>query len=175
MSYSKKYLEVCKHFVIKKKYNVMEVPKLIKIVINMSMGYKAFNKDYLNDSIKELKIISKQKPLIIKAKKSISEFGIKKGFPISLKVTLRKKNMYFFYKKFLNSLKNLNEFEGFSKNSFDYYGNYNLGIKDHTLFDDFFNFKKSILPKGLNITIVIKNKNVNDSYYLLKKYNFPFK
>ncbi|MGX7576531.1 large ribosomal subunit protein uL5 [Candidatus Vidania fulgoroideorum] len=175
MSFEKKFFKICKYFLKNKKYNIMEVPKISKIIINMSLGYRALNKKYFSDSFEEIKKILKQKPLVIKAKKSISEFNIKKGLPIALKITLRKKKIFFFLEKLLKSLPNLKDFEGFSKNSFDYYGNYNFGINDHTIFPEFFDKKKLLEPKGMNITIVLKTRKVEDSYYLLNKLNFPFK
>ncbi|MGX7586240.1 50S ribosomal protein L5 [Candidatus Vidania fulgoroideorum] len=138
MSFNNKFIKVCNYFLLFKKYNIMEIPRINKIVLNMSLGYKALNKKYLNSCYEELKEISKQKPLILKAKKSISEFGIKKNFPISLKVTLRNKRIYCFLNDLLDSLSNIKDFEGFCISSFDYFGNYNFGIKDHTIFPIFF-------------------------------------
>ncbi|MGX7586241.1 hypothetical protein [Candidatus Vidania fulgoroideorum] len=82
--------------------------------------------------------------------------------------------MYCFLNDLLDSLSNIKDFEGFCISSFDYFGNYNFGIKDHTIFPIFFSKKKFIEPKGMNITIVIKSKSIDDSYFLLKKFKFPF-
>ncbi|MGX7589378.1 50S ribosomal protein L5 [Candidatus Vidania fulgoroideorum] len=163
---------------LKKKFNynnVMLLPKIIKVVLNMSIGSKSINKNYLNDSYKELYIISGQKPFFIKTKKSISNFYIRKNLIVSLKVTLRDKNMYEFIYKLINiSLPRLKDFKGFSKNSFDYFGNFNFGINDHNIFPELFLSKKIYSQKGFNVSIKIKNNSIIESYYLLKKMNFPF-
>ncbi|WP_458659092.1 50S ribosomal protein L5 [Candidatus Vidania fulgoroideorum] len=168
--------EIIKYFLIKLKYkNIMLVPKIKKVVINMGLGFKGTNKKYINNCYLELKNITMQKPLIIKTKKSISNFNIKRNSDIGLKVTLRNNNMYDFLYKLINiSLPRIKDFVGLSKNSFDEYGNYNFSIKDHLIFPEIFLNKKITGVKGFNICINILNKNNNESYLLLKKMNFPF-
>ncbi|MGX7589516.1 large ribosomal subunit protein uL5 [Candidatus Vidania fulgoroideorum] len=170
----KKYFKIVNYF-LKNNYKFMEIPIINKVVLNMCIGNRSVNKKYMKECYEDLYYISMQKPITIKTKNSISNFSIKKGFKISLKVTLRKNNMYEFLNKLINiSIPRIKDFNGFSLNSFDYFGNYNIGIKDHNIFPEIFLKKKITSPKGLDININIKNKNINDSYILLKKLNFPF-
>ncbi|MGX7582573.1 large ribosomal subunit protein uL5 [Candidatus Vidania fulgoroideorum] len=174
--FKKNYLKKINKYFLKKNYNIMEIPNIKKVVINVGIGFKATNKIYLKECYNEIYSITSQKPLIIKSKKSISNFGIKKNFNISLKVTLRKNNMYEFLYKFINiSIPRIKDFNGFSLKSFDFYGNLNIGIKDHNIFPEIFLKKIISKPKGMNINLNIKNKNINDSYVMLKKIGFHFK
>ncbi|XAO72544.1 MAG: 50S ribosomal protein L5 [Candidatus Vidania fulgoroideorum] len=168
--------KVINYFIKKLKYkNKMEIPKIEKIVINMTLGKNIKNKKCFNNTYKEIKTITGQKPLIIKAKKSISNFKIRKNENIAFKVTLRRNNMFEFINKLINiALPRIKNFKGFSISSFDYYGNLNFGINDFNIFPEIFLSKKIHKEKGLNINIIIKNKNIKESYKLLKKINFPF-
>lgn len=171
----KKYIEKVFNLFLKKGYNKMEIPVIKKIVLNMGMGFKFNNNQYLNECYNDLYCISMQKPILIKTKNSISNFGIKKGLNISLKVTLRNNNMYDFLNKFINiSVPRIKDFNGFSLNSFDYYGNYNIGIREHNIFPEIFLNKEIKKNKGMDININIKSKCIKDSYILLKNINFPF-
>ncbi len=161
-----------------KKYNytsIMQVPKIIKIVINVSLNSIYLNQNRLNDVILNLKLISGQAPIVIKSKKSISSFKIRKGYPIACKVTLRKKKMWNFLDKLIFIvIPRIRDFRGFSIKSLDKNGNLNIGIKEHIIFPEI-NYEKSNFLHGLNISIVINNKNINESISLLKNFYFPFK
>lgn len=154
--------------------NIMEVPKILKVVINMGLGLSATNKKNLSDVMNELSLISGQKPIVIKAKKSIASFKIRKGFDIACKVTLRKSNMYNFLDKLLFIvLPRVRDFRGISLKSFDGYGNYSLGIKEHIVFPEI-NYDKVDTIRGMNISIVTNALTDEKGKMLLKALNFPF-
>lgn len=155
--------------------NVMKIPKIIKIVINMGMGVKGNNNVYFSNSFNEMIAITGQKPQIIKAKKSISSFCLRKGTKIGLRTTLRNDVMYDFLYKFINiSIPRIKEFRGFNKSAFDDCGNFNFGISDHNIFVEIFSLNKIIEPKGMDINICISNNSPRYSYLLLRKFNIPF-
>ncbi len=161
-----------------KKFNcksIMEVPKIIKIILNVSLNSMNLSKNRINDVLLNLKLISSQLPIIIKSKKSISSFKIRKGFPIGCKVTLRKKLMWYFLDKLIFIvIPRIRDFRGISKKSFDKYGNLNIGIKEHIIFPEI-NYEKTKYIHGMNISIVIKNKDIKESIFLLNSFSFPFK
>lgn len=154
--------------------NIMDVPKIIKITINMGLGLNGSNKKNLNDAVEELKLISGQKPLIIKARKSIAGFKIRKGFNIGCKVTLRRDKMYNFLDKLLFIvLPRIRDFKGISSNSFDGNGNYSLGIKEHIVFPEI-NYDKIENIKGIDISIVTNALTDEKGKLLLQALKFPF-
>ncbi len=161
-----------------KKFNyisVMQVPKLVKIVLNVSLNSEFLEKKKINDVFLNLKLISGQKPIFTRSKKSISNFKIRKNFIIGCKVTLRKDNMWNFLDKLIFIvIPRIRDFRGFSKKSFDKNGNLNIGIKEHNIFPEI-NYEKIICNHGLNISIIIKNNGINESFKLLKYFYFPFK
>ncbi|MGX7585962.1 50S ribosomal protein L5 [Candidatus Vidania fulgoroideorum] len=173
------FIDLKKNFNIyfgKKYSNVMLFPSLVKLVFNSSFGLKGLNNKYVIDFISEVSKITCQKPILIKSKVSISNFGLKKNNYISLKVTLRKKNMFSFISKFINlSVPRIADFRGFNFSSVDYNGNFNFGFSDHCIFPEMFLSEKSILPKGFNINIVTKSLDRSDSLKLFKFMGFPFK
>jgi len=155
--------------------NIHEIPKLLKITLNRGIGEAAQNTKVLDKSIEEFKLITGQKPIITKTKKSIAGFKIRDHMPIGLKVTLRKEKMYDFLNKLINlSLPRIRDFRGISSQQFDGRGNYNLGIKEQIIFPeiDYDNIDKI---KGMNITIVTSAKTDEESLALLKKFGMPFK
>ncbi|MDZ4210071.1 MAG: 50S ribosomal protein L5, partial [Candidatus Curtissbacteria bacterium] len=134
--------------------NVMQIPKLEKIVLNMGMGEAIQNIKVLDSAVEELRMISGQKPVITRAKKSIAAFKLREGMPIGCMVTLRRKRMYDFYYKLVNvTLPRVRDFRGISGKAFDGNGNYSLGIKEHIIFPEI-DYDKIDKIKGLNITIV---------------------
>lgn len=154
--------------------NIMDVPKILKVVINMGLGLSGSNKKNLSDALNELSLISGQKPVIVKAKKSIAGFKIRKGFDIACKVTLRKHNMYNFLDKLLFIvLPRVRDFRGISLKSFDGYGNYSLGIKEHIVFPEI-NYDKIDVIRGMNISIITNALDDKKGKMLLKYLNFPF-
>ena len=117
--------------------NVMEVPKLEKVTINMGLGEAKDNAKVMESAVEEIALISGQKPVITKAKKSIANFKVRQGMPVGAKVTLRGDNMYEFVDKLFNiSLPRVRDFKGVSKNSFDGRGNYSMGIKEQLIFPE---------------------------------------
>ena len=151
------------------------VPELQKIVLNMGLGIDGNDTKILKSSQEDLAAITGQKPIITKFRKSISNFKTRKNTNSGLKVTLRKNKMYEFIDRLVNiALPRIKDFRGLSSRSFDKFGNYTLGIKEHVVFPEV-NFDKVEKIRGLDITIVIKSIKVSDSLELLKKLNFPFK
>ena len=139
--------------------NVMEVPKLEKITINMGLGEAKDNTKMMETAVEELSLISGQKPVVTKARKSIANFKLRQGMSVGAKVTLRGDNMYEFADKFFNiSLPRVRDFKGVSKNSFDGRGNYSLGIKEQLIFPEI-NFDKVDKIKGMNIIFTTNGKD----------------
>jgi len=155
--------------------NIMQVPKLEKIVLNMGLGEAIHNIKLLDSASEELKIISGQKPVITRAKKSIAAFKLRAGMPIGCMVTLRRKRMYDFYNKLVNiALPRVRDFRGISGKAFDGHGNYSLGIKEQIIFPEI-DYDKIDKIKGLNITIVTSAETDEEAKYLLKQMGMPFR
>ena len=155
--------------------NIHEIPKLQKIVLNMSLGLEAQNKTILKKAIEEIRLISGQHPILTKAKKSIAAFKIRQGMTLGLSVTLRKEKMYAFFEKLYKLvLPRMRDFQGLSKNSFDKQGNYTLGISDQFLFPEIED-NGTENKRGLNITIVSSAKNSIEAIFLLKELGLPIK
>tara|TARA_B100002052_G_scaffold283842_1_gene295164 strand:+ start:1884 stop:2438 length:555 start_codon:yes stop_codon:yes gene_type:complete len=154
--------------------NVHMGPKLEKIVINMGLGLDGNDSKILKSCENDLSLLTGQKPVLTKFKKSISNFKTRKGTTAGLKVSLRKDKMYEFLDRLVNiALPRIKDFRGLSPKGFDKSGNYTFGIKEHIIFPEV-NFDKVDKIRGLDITVVIKSKNVDHSYELLKQFNFPF-
>ena len=155
--------------------NYYMAPKLEKVVLNMGLGVDGNDKKILQSCEEDLAKISGQKPVITKFKKSISNFKTRKNTNSGLKVTLRKNKMYEFIDRLVNiALPRIKDFRGLSPNSFDKFGNYTFGVKEHIIFPEV-NFDKVEKIRGLDITIVIKSRNKKHSFELLKRFNFPFR
>ena len=155
--------------------NKHDVPKIDKIILNMGLGEDASDGKKLKACAEDLALISGQKPVITKFKKSISNFKTRKGSNAGLKVTLRKNKMYEFIDRLTNiALPRIKDFRGLNPNGFDKYGNYTFGVKEHIIFPEV-NFDKVDKIRGLDITIVIKSQKVEHSFELLKHLNFPFR
>lgn len=155
--------------------NVMQVPKIEKIVINMGLGEAIQNVKILDSAAVELAAISGQKPIITKAKKSIASFKLRQGMPIGCMVTLRRDRMYEFLDRLLNvSLARVRDFKGVSGKAFDGQGNYTLGIKEQLIFPEI-NYDQIDKIKGLNITIVTSAKTDEEGKALLKHFGMPFR
>ena len=154
--------------------NLYMTPYLEKVVINMGLGLDGNDTKTIKSCEQDLANIGGQKPVLTKFKKSISNFKTRKGTNAGLKVTLRKNKMYEFIDRLVNiALPRIKDFRGLRLNGFDKFGNYTFGVKEHIIFPEV-NFEKVEKIRGLDITIVIKSKGVNDSLELLKKFNFPF-
>ena len=155
--------------------SVMQVPKVEKIVINMGVGDAVSNAKNLDKAVEELQLISGQKPLITKAKKSIAGFRLREGMPIGAKVTLRGERMYEFLDKLVNiSLPRVRDFRGVSNDSFDGRGNYTLGIKEQLIFPEI-NFDKVNKLRGMDIVFVTTAKTDEEGHELLAQLGMPFK
>ena len=154
--------------------NKHQVPKIEKIILNMGLGEDASDGKKLKACLEDMALISGQKPVITKFKKSISNFKTRKGGNAGIKVTLRSYKMYEFIDRLVNiALPRIKDFRGLKLSGFDKFGNYTFGVKEHIIFPEV-NFEKVEKIRGLDITIVIKSRSVNDSLELLKKFNFPF-
>ena len=155
--------------------NINSIPKLDKISINTGLGLVAQNNNLLKLIAKNLSFITGQYPIITKAKKSISTFKIRAGYPIGLKITLRDSKMYNFFLKLTNlALPRIKDFKGLSIKKFDKFGVYNFGIKESSIFPEI-NFEDSkLIDFGFNITIQTTAKTKIESYFLLKELGFPF-
>ena len=155
--------------------NVMEVPKITKIVLNMGLGEAIQNVKILDSAALELNAISGQKSVITKAKKSIATFKLRQGMPIGCMVTLRRDKMYEFLDRLMNvSLARVRDFKGVSGKAFDGKGNYTLGIKEQLIFPEI-NYDSVDKIKGLNITIVTSAKSDEEGKALLKYMGMPFR
>ena len=154
--------------------NNLMAPKLKKVVLNMGLGLDGNDSKILKSCEEDLAKIAGQKPVITKFKKSIANFKTRKNTNSGLKVTLRKNKMYEFLDRLVNiALPRIKDFRGLNPNSFDKFGNFTFGIREHIVFPEV-NFDKVDKIRGLDITISIKTQNKDHSYELLKKINFPF-
>ncbi len=155
--------------------NRMQVPRLQKVVVNMGLGEAIQNVKVLDSAANELMVITGQKPVPSKAKKSIANFKLRKGMPIGCFVTLRKERMYGFFDRLVNiALPRVRDFRGISGRSFDGRGNYSLGIKEQIIFPEI-DYDKIDKIKGLNITIVTSAKTDEEGKALLGLLGMPFK
>ena len=155
--------------------NAMQVPKLKKIVLNMGLGEAIQNIKLLDSAVEELKVISGQKPVITRAKRSIAAFKLREGMPIGCMVTVRRGKMYDFYSKLVNiALPRVRDFRGISGKAFDGRGNYSLGIKEQLIFPEI-DYDKIDKIKGLNITIVTSAQTDEEGKMLLKLMGMPFR
>ena len=155
--------------------NLMEIPKLLSITLNMGIGDAKVNAKSLESAVSELTQISGQKPVVTKAKKDISNFKIRKGFPVGCKVTLRSGRMYEFLERMIAvALPRSRDFRGLSFKSFDGRGNYNFGIIEQIIFTEI-NYDKIEAIKGLNVTLVTSADTDDEAYWLLKELGLPLK
>ena len=150
------------------------VPKLIKVVLNMGLGVDANDKKKVQNCIEDISLISGQKPIITRFKKSISNFKTRKGFIAGVKVTLRKNRMYEFIDRLVHiALPRIKDFKGLNASGFDKFGNYSFGIKEHIIFPEI-NFDKVDRIRGMDITIVTSGNDRKSTLALLEAMNFPF-
>jgi len=154
--------------------NVMEIPKLQKVVINMGVGEAVKDTKKLDSALVELTAISGQKPIVTKAKKANASFKLREGMSVGLKVTLRKQKMYEFLDRLVTiALPRVRDFRGVSSKSFDGKGNYSLGLKEQYIFPEI-EFDTVDSPRGMDVTIVTTAKTDEEAKELLKNFNFPF-
>ncbi len=155
--------------------NPMEVPRLLSISLNMGIGDAKTSSKKLDSALEELTAISGQKPIITKSKSDISNFKIRKGFPVGCKVTLRATKMYEFFERLVCiALPRSRDFRGLSFKSFDGRGNYNFGVKEQIIFAEI-NYDNIDSVRGLNITITTSANSDDEAYWLLKEMGFPLR
>jgi large subunit ribosomal protein L5 len=155
--------------------NRMQVPKLDKIILNMGLGEAIQNIKILDSAVEELKLISGQKPVITRAKKSIAAFKLRAGMPIGCMVTLRRSRMYDFANKLVNiALPRVRDFRGVPGKAMDGHGNYSLGIKEHIIFPEI-DYDRVDKIKGMNITVVTTAETNEEGIELLRLMGMPFR
>ena len=155
--------------------SVMQVPKLDKIVVNIGVGEASHDSKFIEAAAKDLEVITGQKPIITKAKKSIAGFKLREGQPIGVKVTLRGENMYNFMEKLIKvSLPRVRDFRGISANAFDGHGNYTLGIKEQLIFPEI-DYDNIVKLRGMDIVFVTTAKTNEEAFELLSGFGMPFR
>ncbi len=163
---------------LKKRFNymnIMEVPKLTTISINMGVGDAKVNPKALESAVDELTMISGQKPVVTLSKKDISNFKIRRGFPVGCKVTMRGNRMYDFFERLITvALPRTRDFRGLSFKSFDRRGNFNFGVMEQIIFTEI-NYDKIDSIRGMDINITTTATNDDEAYWLLKEFGFPLK
>ena len=154
--------------------NIMEIPKLDKIVINMGVGNAKENPKGLEKAVEEMELISGQKPVITRARKSVANFKLREGMPIGAKVTLRSDKMYYFLDKLVSvSLPRVRDFRGVNPNAFDGRGNYALGLKEQIIFPEI-EYDKIDQVRGMDVIFVTTAKTDEEARELLKLLGMPF-
>ena len=167
--------EVFKAMMDQFKYdNVMDVPKLVKITLNIGLGEAKDNPKLMENAVEELGLIAGQRPVVTHAKKSVANFKVRQGMPVGTKVTLRGDRMYEFADKFFNiALPRVRDFKGVSKNAFDGRGNYSMGIKEQLIFPEI-HYDKVEMVKGMNIVFTTTAKTDEEAAALLAHLGMPF-
>lgn len=154
--------------------NILEAPRIKKIVLNMGVGIGSQDIKVLEQAMSELASITGQKPAVTRAKKSIANFKIRKGVPVGCKVTLRGARMYEFLDRLINvALPRIRDFRGVPSTSFDQKGNYSLGLKEQSIFPEI-NIDKVTRAQGMDVIMTIKSNSREESYALLKSFGMPF-
>ena len=155
--------------------NIMEVPRLESVTLNMGLGEAIHNIKILDSAVEELALIAAQRPVVTRAKRSIASFKLREGMPIGCMVTLRRERMYCFLDKLFNvNLPRVRDFRGLSDKSFDGRGNYSMGIKEHIIFPEI-NYDTIDKVKGLNITIVTNARTDIEARFLLERLGILFR
>jgi len=155
--------------------NIMQVPRITKITLNMGVGEAVANKKVMENAVNDLTLISGQKPVVTLARKSVAGFKIRDGWPIGCKVTLRREYMYEFLDRLINiAIPRIRDFRGLPARSFDGRGNYSLGLKEQIVFPEI-DYDKVDAIRGLDITITTSAETDDQARALLKGFNFPIK
>ena len=155
--------------------NPMQVPKMEKIVVNMGLGEAISNVKIIDGAVQEMAMITGQKPVITKAKKSIATFKLRQGMPIGCSVTLRKEIMYDVFDRLVNvALPKVRDFRGISQSAFDGRGNYSLGLHEQIIFPEI-DYDKIDVLRGLDITLTTTARNDEEGRALLRAFKFPFR
>ncbi len=155
--------------------NIMEVPKITKITLNMGVGEAVGDKKVMERAVGDMTAISGQKPVVRLARKSVASFKIRDGWPVGCKVTLRRERMYEFLDRLVNiSIPRIRDFRGLNRKSFDGRGNFSMGVKEQIMFPEI-DFDKIDAIRGMDITITTTAKTDDEARALLKAFNFPFR
>lgn len=155
--------------------SIMEVPRIVKITVNMGLGEAVDNKKAIDFGVADMEAITGQKPQVTKARKSIATFKVRAGWPVGCKVTLRKKRMYDFLERLICiAIPRIRDFRGLKNNSFDGQGNYSMGIREQIVFPEI-NYDQVDAIRGMDITITTTAKTDKEARALLSAFNFPFK
>lgn len=155
--------------------NVMEVPRIIKITLNMGVGEAVGDKKVMENAMNDMTLISGQKPVVALARKSIATFKIRTGWPVGCKVTLRRERMYEFLDRLINiAIPRIRDFRGFSAKAFDGQGNYNLGVREQIIFPEI-DYDRVDVLRGLDIAITTSARTDEEGRALLAAFNFPFR
>ncbi len=155
--------------------NVMDVPRITKITLNMGLGEAIGDKKVLENALQDMETIAGQKPVTTLARKSVASFKVRDGYPIGCKVTLRSKRMYEFLDRLISiSVPRIRDFRGLNPKSFDGRGNYNMGVKEQIIFPEI-DFEKIDTIRGMDICITTTARDDESGLALLKEFNFPFK
>ena len=155
--------------------NLMEVPRIDKVTLNMGVGEAVTDKKVLEKAMENLEQISGQKPIKTVAKRSVAGFKIREGYPIGCKVTLRRERMYEFIDRLVNiAIPRIRDFRGLNKKSFDEQGNYSMGVSEQIIFPEV-DYDQIDAIRGLDITITTTARNASEGHALLEEFNFPFK
>ena len=155
--------------------NIMEVPKITKITLNMGVGEAVGDKKVMDRAVGDMTAIAGQKPVVNLARKSVASFKIRDGWPVGCKVTLRRERMYEFLDRLVNvSIPRIRDFRGLNRKSFDGRGNYSMGVKEQIMFPEI-DYDQIDTIRGMDITITTTAKNDEEAMALLKAFNFPFR
>ena len=155
--------------------NVMQVPKITKITLNMGVGEAVADKKVMDHAVNDLTRLSGQKPIVRKARKSVAAFKIREGWPVGCKVTLRRERMYEFLDRLISiAIPRIRDFRGLSPKSFDGRGNYSMGVTEQIIFPEV-DYDTVDAIRGLDITITTSARNDEEGRALLSAFNFPFK
>lgn len=155
--------------------NVMQVPGVVKVVVNMGVGEAARDSKLINGAVRDLALITGQKPIIRKATKSIAQFKLREGMPIGAKVTLRGDRMWEFLDRLVSiALPRIRDFRGLSPKQFDGHGNYTFGLSEQSMFHEI-DVDSIDRPRGMDITVVTSATTNEEGRFLLKRLGFPFK
>ena len=155
--------------------NIMEVPRLTKITLNMGVGEAIGDKKMIDHAVKDMQQISGQKPIVTKARKSVAGFKVREGWPVGCKVTLRQERMWEFLERLIDiSIPRVRDFRGLNPKSFDGRGNYSMGVKEQIIFPEI-DYDKVDKLRGMDITITTTAKTDDEARALLKAFNFPFR
>ncbi|MCW8873118.1 MAG: 50S ribosomal protein L5 [Xanthomonadales bacterium] len=155
--------------------NIMEVPRLTKITLNMGVGEAVGDKKVMDRAVGDMTAIAGQKPIVTYARKSVASFKIRDGWPVGCKVTLRRERMYEFMDRLVNvAIPRIRDFRGLNRRSFDGKGNYSMGVKEQIMFPEI-DYDQIDMIRGMDITITTTAKSDEEALALLQAFNFPFR